>query len=119
MEKVNVVILAEEVQYRVKVKNKITSDIFYAHDAGNYSNVVAGLYSWSFALPVNGFIIPETDSLTADAKGNPIFLDSLISLEKRLPSDPAEPSNLERLEEVFNQKKTNRKILSFWRRVTP
>ena len=26
MEKVNVVILAEEVQYRVKVKNKITSE---------------------------------------------------------------------------------------------
>lgn len=102
-----------------RIKNKITSDIFYALDAGNYSNVVAGLYSWSFALPVNGFIIPATDSLTADAKGNPIFLDSLISLEKRLPSDPAEPSNLERLEEVFNAKKSLMKYFLFLQSVSP
>lgn len=85
-----------------RIKNKIHSDIFYALAPGNYSNIVAGLYSWQFALPLNGFIVPSTDALSADAAGNPIFLDSMVPIEKRLPADPSSPSNLERLEEVFS-----------------
>ncbi len=85
-----------------RIKNKIHSDIFYALAPGNYSNIVAGLYSWQFALPLNGFIVPSTDALSADAAGNPIFLDSMVPIEKRLPADPTSPSNLERLEEVYS-----------------
>ncbi len=84
-----------------RIKNKVHSDIFYALAAGNYSNVVAGLYAWQFALPLNGFIIPATDALSVNAGGNPIILDSLLPIEKRTPADPTEPSNLERLEDVF------------------
>lgn len=84
-----------------RIKNKVHSDIFYALAAGNYSNVVAGLYAWQFALPLNGFIIPATDALSVNAAGNPIILDSLLPKEKRTPADPTEPSNLERLEDVF------------------
>lgn len=96
-----------------RIKNKVSSDIYYALDAGNYSNVVAGLYSWRFALPMNGFIVPSTNNLTCDAQGNPIFLDSVISIENRLPCDPAEPLNIERLEEIFNTNKALTKYFIF------
>lgn len=85
-----------------RIKQKVPADIFYSLAPGNYSNVVAGLYAWQFALPLNGFVIPSTDALSEDAMGNPVLLDSIVPLEKRYPADPAEPSNLERLEDVFS-----------------
>ncbi len=85
-----------------RIKNKVRSDIFYALAAGNYSNVVAGLYAWQFALPVNGFIIPANNYLTVDLTGNPLVLDSIIPLEDRADSDPSKAFNLERLEDIFS-----------------
>lgn len=85
-----------------RIKNKVNSSISYALAPGNYSNVVAGLYAWQFALPVNGFVIPSTDSLSVDPLGNPILLDSVVPLKRRIPADPAEPSNIERLEDIFS-----------------
>ncbi|MGP1459563.1 MAG: threonine synthase [Treponema sp.] len=85
-----------------RIKNDVCGDIFYALSSENYSEVVAGLYSWQFALPVNGFILPSTDALAADTLGNPVLLDSIVPIAERIPSDPSSPSNLERLEEVFS-----------------
>jgi threonine synthase len=85
-----------------RLKNKVPGDIYYALAPGNYGNVVAGLYSWRFALPLNGFFTPATDALTRDTQGNCVLLDSVVPLAKRLPADPSSPSNLERLEEVFS-----------------
>ena len=68
---------------------------------GNYSNLVAGLYSWRLSLPVNGFICPATDEIKTDLAGNCQIMDSIVSLKERENADPASPSNLERLEEVF------------------
>lgn len=85
-----------------RVKNKVHGDIYYAMAPGNYSNLVAGLYSWKFALPVGGFILPSTGSLTTDPRGNTLLLDSIVSKENRLMADPSEPSNLERMEEIFS-----------------
>lgn len=84
-----------------RIKNKVHSDIYYALAAGNYSNVVAGLYAWQFALPLNGFILPATDAFAVNPGGNPVILDSLVPLDERDPADPTEPLNLERLENVF------------------
>ena len=85
-----------------RIKNKVHSDILYALAPGNYSNIVAGLYSWQFALPLNGFVIPSKNSLPIDVNGNPVFFDSLVPMKDRNPADPSEPCNLERLEEVFS-----------------
>lgn len=85
-----------------RIKNKVDGDIFYALAPGNYSNLVAGLYSWRFALPLGGFILPSTGALTTDTRGNTLLLDSFISLEKRTKADPSDPSNLERMEEIFS-----------------
>lgn len=85
-----------------RLKEKVAGDIYYALAPGNYSNVVAGLYSWQFALPLGGFIIPASDALTVDTMGNMMLLDSVVPFDKRPSADPSDPSNLERLEEVFS-----------------
>lgn len=85
-----------------RLKKLVQGDIYYALAPGNYSNVVAGLYSWRFALPLNGFLLPATDALTVDPAGNCMLLDSVVPVQKRNLSDPSDPSNLERLEEVFS-----------------
>lgn len=84
-----------------RLRKKVRGDIFYAVPSGNYGNLVAGLYAWKFSLPVNGFITDATPSLSCDAKGRCLCLDSMVPLAQRGPADPASPSSLERLEQVF------------------
>ncbi len=85
-----------------RIKNKVNGDIYYALAPGNYSNLVAGLYSWRFALPLGGFVLPSTGALTTDTCGSTLLLDSIVSMEKRSKTDPSDPSNLERLEDIFS-----------------
>lgn len=84
-----------------RIRKKIQGDIFYSVPSGNYGNLVAGLYAWKFSLPVNGFVTDATSGLSCDARGNCLFMDSLVPLRDRGPADPAVPSNLERLEQIF------------------
>lgn len=84
-----------------RIRKKIQGDIFYSVPSGNYGNLVAGLYAWKFSLPVNGFVTDATSGLSCDARGNCLFMDSLVPLKNRGPADPAVPSNLERLEQIF------------------
>ncbi|WP_191013861.1 pyridoxal-phosphate dependent enzyme [Treponema zioleckii] len=85
-----------------RLKNQVNGDIYYSMATGNFSNLVAGLYSWRVALPVNGFICPATNEITTDLKGNCMIMDSLVELKNREKADPANPSNIERLESMFN-----------------
>lgn len=84
-----------------RLKNKVCSDIYYAQAPGNYGNLLAGLYSWRLSLPVSGFIVPTTKELTVNENGYPEIADYLTELSKRPSVNPAEPSNLERLEDFF------------------
>lgn len=85
-----------------RLKNKVSSDIYYALDPENYGNIVAGLYSWRLSLPLSGFIVPTTNELTRDAVGNPVIMDSVIPFKNRGTADASDPSNLERLEDFFS-----------------
>ena len=84
-----------------QIKNKVDGDIFYSLEAGNYGMLAAGLYSWRFALPVNGFYVPATASLGVDGAGNAQILDSFVDIKQRGGVDPIFPANLERLEAFF------------------
>lgn len=84
-----------------RIKKQISGSIYYALSAGNYGNLVSGLYGWQQALPLNGFIVPETDNIRVDVQGNIMVMDSFVPLEKRKPADPASPSSLERMEHIF------------------
>ncbi len=86
-----------------QVKNKFNGEIYYAMGAGNYGSLMAGLYSWRFALPVNGFYVPSTSALARSANGAPVVLDSLVDLKARGEANPAIPANLERLEAFFGK----------------
>ena len=85
-----------------QIKEKVDGDIYYAMDAGNYGTLMAGLYSWRFALPVSGFYVPSTASLFSDPLGNPCVADSIVSLGQRHSVNPMSPANLERLENFFD-----------------
>ncbi len=84
-----------------QIKNKFNGEFYYAMGAGNYGSLMAGLYSWRFALPVNGFYVPSTSSLARSPSGAPLVLDSFVDLKARGEANPAIPANLERLEAFF------------------
>lgn len=86
-----------------QIKNKFNGEFYYAMGAGNYGSLIAGLYSWRFALPVNGFYIPSTPSLARSPSGAPVVLDSLVDMKARGEANPAIPANLERLESFFGK----------------
>ena len=86
-----------------QVKKKFNGEFYYAMGAGNYGSLMAGLYSWRFALPVNGFYVPSTTALARSANGSPVVLDSLVDLKIRGETNPAVPANLERLESFFGK----------------
>lgn len=86
-----------------QIKNKVEGDINYAMDAGNYGTLMAGLYSWRFALPVSRFYIPATTELGRSAGGSPVILDSVVDFTQRGNTNPVIPANLERLESFFGK----------------
>lgn len=84
-----------------RLRKKVRGEIFYGVPSGNYGNLVAGLYAWKFSLPVNGFITDATSLLSCDISGRCRCSDSSVPLKDRGFADPALPSNIERLEQVF------------------
>lgn len=84
-----------------QIKKKVSGDIYYAMGPDNYGTLMAGLYSWRFALPVSGFFMPASPALYADPKGNPVVLDSMVDVGHRGRTNPVSPANLERLESFF------------------
>lgn len=84
-----------------RLKEKVYGDIFYAVAPGNYGNLVAGLYGWQYSLPVNAFVTESTESLGVDASGKAQLEGKAVPFCQREPADPGSPSNLERLEAVF------------------
>ena len=84
-----------------RIKKQVSGGIYYAQHVGNYGNLVAGLYGWQTAMPVNGFIVPCTNNLTLDLQGNVTIVDGRVPMNERSVCDPADPSNLERMEYMF------------------
>ena len=84
-----------------RIKTRTAGEIFYAVPSGNYGNLAAGLYAWKFCLPVNGFITDATEALNCDENGRCRCINSSIPLSERGPADPAVPSSIERLEQIF------------------
>lgn len=84
-----------------RLKQHIYGDLLYALPAKSYASLTAALYSWKFSLPTNGLITNCTDLLSIDAQNKCSILDTLVPLNKRTAINPASPSNIERLEEIF------------------
>lgn len=84
-----------------RLKKIVSGDIYYSLALGNYGNLVSGLYGWKLSLPVNGFIVPVDSNVTLDESGFCSLLKTGND-EKKEKADPASPSNLERLEQIFD-----------------
>lgn len=84
-----------------RLRGRVHGDIFYALAPGNYGNIVAGLYGWKYSLPVNAFITECTADLGIGDDGKARLEQAGFPAGQRMPVDPGSPSNLERLEEVF------------------
>ena len=84
-----------------RIKDKVDGDIYYALDAGNYGTLMAGLYSWRFALPVSGFFLPTSSNLFLDSDGNPVIKNTISNQT----ASSVNPANLERLDSFFEQNK--------------
>lgn len=79
-----------------QIKDKVEGDIYYAMDAQNYGTLIAGLYSWRFALPVSGFLVPSTPSLYKCDSNSTVSVDCSSSSFSGAP-------NLERLVSFFDK----------------
>lgn len=86
-----------------QIKNKVDGDIYYGLASETYGTLIAGLYSWRFALPVSGFVVPSTAALGCSPMGTPVLLDSFVDINSRKGIDPITPANLERLEHFFGK----------------
>lgn len=86
-----------------RIKNRVSDDIYYALNAGNYGTIMAALYSWRFALPLSGIFTPSTNELTLDSNGKPVIYDCSSEVQGRKCSNPLNPANLERLKYFFKE----------------
>ena len=86
-----------------RIKNRVSDDIYYALNAGNYGTIMAALYSWRFALPLSGIFTPSTNELTLDSNGKPVIYDCSSEVQGRKCTNPLNPANLERLKYFFKE----------------
>ena len=88
-------------------------EIYYALHSGNYGNLAAGLYAWKNCLSLNGFITDSTAELCGDGDGECFCKTTEVPLTKRSAADPVSPSNIERLEQIFELSPAIMKALIF------
>lgn len=85
-----------------RLKEETGSNIYYAMESGNFSNLYSGLYAWKVALPMGGLITASTPELAMNPEGNCEITDSIVPMDRRESCDPVSPSNMERLEDFFH-----------------
>ena len=84
-----------------RLKKTVAGDIFYAVPSANYANLVAGLYAWKYSLPVNAFITDSSPLLCCDARGESLCMDYFAQAAASGNPSQEIPSNIKRLEQVF------------------
>ncbi len=84
-----------------RFRKKSFAEIYYALHSGNYGNLAAGFYAWKNSLSLNGFITDATNELSRDEEGECFCKTLEIPLSRRQNTDPVSPSNIERIEQLF------------------
>lgn len=96
-----------------RFRKRSHGEIYYALHSGNYGNIAAGLYAWKNCLSLNGFITDSTSELCDDGEGECFCKTMEIPLAQRSAADPVSPSNIERLEQIFEISPAIMKALIF------
>jgi threonine synthase len=88
----------------VKIKKYLKGDLVFSVPAGNFGNLIAGLYAWKFGMPVNGFIaaMNANNAFGDFIQGREFKPQPLISTNS--PAlDVSFPSNYERLVSFYEE----------------
>lgn len=100
-----------------RLKKQKIGEIYYAMHSGSYGNLAAGIYAWKSSLFLNGFITDSTDELQGDNEHGCFCKTEGIPLAERSAADPVSPSNIERLEQIFQLSPAVMKALIFPQKV--
>ncbi|UTC77118.1 threonine synthase [Treponema sp. OMZ 799] len=100
-----------------RFKKHSFGEIYYALHSGNYGNLSAGLFAWKSGLSLNGFITDSTPELSVNKDGDCFCKTMEIPLGQRSAADPVSPSNIERLEQIFEISPAIMKALIFPKQV--
>ncbi|MCL2442584.1 MAG: threonine synthase [Treponema sp.] len=87
-----------------QVKNRLSGDLIFSVPCGNFGNLIAGLYSWKFGMPVNGFIaaMNANNAIGDYIYGKP-FLPRPVIHTNSPALDVSVPINYERLAFFYNE----------------
>jgi threonine synthase len=88
----------------IQLKRQLRGDLLFSVPCGNGGNFIAGLYSWKFGMPVNGFIAAmNTNNALGDfIQGKPFSpKPAVATISPGL--DVSAPSNFERLASFYEE----------------
>jgi threonine synthase len=88
----------------VKIKKRLSGELFFSIPSGNFGNMISGLYAWKFGLPAKGFIAAmNINNAFGDfIRGGEFKTRPLISTNS--PAlDVSVPSNYARLSSFYSE----------------
>ena len=84
----------------IKIKKRLTGDLFFSVPSVNFGNLISGLYAWKFGLPASGFIAAMNANnafgdfiLGKEFKPRPVTATNSPALDVSVPSNYARLSS--------------------------
>jgi threonine synthase len=88
----------------IKIKKYLSGDLLFSVPAGNFGNLIAGLYAWKLGMPVNGFIAAmNANNAFGDFIRGKEFKAGKLILTNSPALDVSVPSNYERLASFYEE----------------
>jgi threonine synthase len=86
----------------IKIKKRLSGDLFFSVPSGNFGNLISGLYAWKFGLPVNGFIAAmNANNAFGDFIQGKEFTPRKVIATNSPALDVGIPSNYQRLSSFY------------------
>jgi len=88
----------------IKLKKRLSGELFFSVPSGNFGNFISGLYAWRFGLPVSGFIaaMNSNNSFGNFIKGRK-FEPRPVIFTNSPAMDVSVPSNYARLSSFYDE----------------
>ena len=88
----------------IKIKMRISGELFFSVPSGNFGNLIAGLYAWKFGLPVSGFIAAmNANNAFGDFIRGRKFEPRPVITTNSPALDVSIPSNYERFSSFYDE----------------
>ena len=88
----------------IKIKKRLSGDLFFSVPSGNFGNLISGLYAWKFGLPANGFIAAmNANNAFGDFIRGRKFEARQVIATNSPAMDVAVPANYARLSSFYDE----------------